>query len=291
MDDPCRRLRVGWYGQQYIVLGFGWITIKSQYMPAKGQNKALGVPPILTRLPRPVYVRAESLAAGAGFTYHSHPWVQFLYASNGMLRVTLLSGSFAVPSRYAVWIPPGVEHQVTAVGTADFRSLYLDPASVAPAGERCHVVEVTTLARELILAAGKLPAEYDEHGRAGRLILTLLDELAALQEANVYLPTPADPRLRRICDALLRNPADSRELSEWAASVNVSVRTLARLFEKEIDMGFREWRQRLRLSQALERLAEGASVTATAIDVGYGSTSAFIAAFKAQFGKLPTEFT
>ncbi len=272
------------------MLGFGVIATKSQDMSGNGQQTELGQPPMLAQLPRPVYVRAESLAAGAGFAYHSHPWVQFLYASSGMLRVTLLSGSFAVPSRYAVWIPPGVAHQVTAVGAVDFRSLYLDPVCMGSAGERCRVVEVSPLVRELILAAGKLAAEYDEHGRAGRLILTLLDELATLAEANVYLPTPADPRLRRVCDVLLQNPADSRELSAWAASVNVSIRTLTRLFEKEINMGFREWRQRLRLSQALERLAEGANVTTTALDVGYSSPSAFIAAFKAQFGKPPTEF-
>ncbi len=247
-------------------------------------------PPALERLPRPVYMRAQSLAADARFPAHSHEWVQFLYAISGMLRVTLPAGSFVVPPRYAVWIPAGVQHQVSALGAVSFRSLYLDAAAAGTAGRRCRVVEVLPLARELIVAAVALPVEYDEHGRAGRLIATLLDELAALPETDVYLPTPSDPRLRRICEALLRDPADARELDAWAAAINVSARTLARLFADQTGMGFRKWRQRLRLYRALEQLAGGAGVTAVAFDVGYGSSSGFIAAFKEQFGKAPGEF-
>lgn len=247
-------------------------------------------PPALTRLPRPVYMRAQTLAAGARFAPHSHDWVQFLYAISGMLRVALPDGGFMVPPRHAVWIPAGVQHQVSALGEVSFRSLYIDTATAGVAGERCRVVEVLPLARELIVAAVALPVEYDEQGRAGRLVATLLDELATLAETDVYLPTPSDPRLRRICEALVRDPADARELDAWAATINVSTRTLARLFAEETRMGFRTWRQRLRLYRALEQLAGGTSVTTVAFEVGYNSSSAFIAAFKERFGKAPGEF-
>jgi AraC-like DNA-binding protein len=253
------------------------------------QNRSLVMPPPLKRLPRPVYVRAQTLAAGAYFAPHSHDWVQFLYALSGMLRVTLPNGSFVVPPRHAVWIPAGLRHQVSALGEVSFRSLYID-AVTGSAATRCRVVEVLPLARELIVATAALPVEYDEQGRAGRLVATLLDELAMLAETDVYLPSPNDPRLRRICDALLKDPADARELDAWAGSINVSTRTLARLFADQTSMGFRKWRQRLRLYRALELLAGGASVTTVALDVGYNSSSAFIAAFKEQFGKAPGEF-
>ena len=259
-------------------------------MSTTGHDRFLITHPTLKRLPRPVYVRAQTLVAGSYFAPHRHSWVQFLYALSGMLRVTLPSGSFVVPPRHALWIPAGVRHQVSALGEVNFRSLYIDAATAGAAGGSCRVVEVLPLARELIVAAVALPVEYAPRGRAARLIATLLDELAALRETDVYLPAPSDPRLRRICDALLQDPADARELEAWAAAINVSTRTLARLFADQTSMGFRQWRQRLRLYRALELLAGGASVTTVALEVGYNSSSAFIAAFKQQFGKAPGEF-
>lgn len=251
-------------------------------------TRLLSHPP-LECLPRPIYLRAETLPAGAGFAAHAHDWVQFLYALSGMLKVVLPAGSFVVPPRHAVWIPAGVRHQVSALGEVQFCSVYID-AALPEAGGRCRVVEMSSLGRELMVAAKALPVEYDEQARAGRLVATLLDELAALPETQLYLPTPSDPRLRRICEALAGNPADSRELDAWAGEIHVSSRTLARLFAQETSMGFRAWRQRLRLYRALELLALGSSITHIAFEVGYGSSSAFIAAFKAQFGKAPGAF-
>lgn len=246
---------------------------------------------MLERLPRPVYVRAQTLAAGTHFTTHQHDWVQFLYASSGTLRVRLPTGSFAVLPKYAVWIPTGMPHDVATFGKASFRSLYIDPTVAGVAGTRCRVVEVTALVRELISAATLLPVEYEERGRDGRLIATLLDEIAALTETDVHLPMPVDSRLRHICDVLLAEPADPRGLDEWADTAGASTRTLARLFIKETGMGFREWRQRLRLHSALERIAGGVRITVVALEVGYSSTSAFIAAFKEHFGRPPGELS
>ena len=83
----------------------------------------------MAQLPRPVYVRAQTLAAGSYFAAHQHDWIQFLYAISGMLRITLPTGSFTVPPRYAVWIPAGVVHQVSAQG--EVTSCTSSPTAVA----------------------------------------------------------------------------------------------------------------------------------------------------------------
>ena len=72
--------------------------------------------------------------------------------------------------------------------------------------------------------------------------------------------------------------------------VGASERTLARLFLKETGVGFRQWRQRLRMLTAIERLAAGQDVTAVALDLGYSSSSAFIAMFKRELGETPGRF-
>jgi AraC-like DNA-binding protein len=70
-------------------------------------------------------------------------------------------------------------------------------------------------------------------------------------------------------------------------ATTAGARTLERLFQKETGMTFGKWRQQLRLLHALRLLAGGRSVTAVALEVGYDSTSAFIAMFKRTLGTTP----
>jgi AraC-like DNA-binding protein len=52
-------------------------------------------------------------------------------------------------------------------------------------------------------------------------------------------------------------------------------------------MSFGEWRQRLRVVRALALLEAGRSVESIALDLGYGSSSAFIAMFRRMSGTSP----
>ena len=55
-------------------------------------------------------------------------------------------------------------------------------------------------------------------------------------------------------------------------------------------MSFRAWQRQLRLLAALERLADAEPVTTIALDLGYASPSAFIAAFSAALGVTPGRY-
>lgn len=50
------------------------------------------------------------------------------------------------------------------------------------------------------------------------------------------------------------------------------------------------WRQQRMLLRGLERVAGGASVKDAAVTAGYGSPSAFIAAFRNAFGATPGRY-
>lgn len=245
--------------------------------------------PELAALPRPLYNRKESLAPGSWTEEHRHPWCQFSYAISGVLGVRTPDGDYVAPPRYAVWVPPGVPHQVVNRRQTEMRSLYLDPAFAAALPTECRVLEVTPLARELIRRVSALPVEYDEAGPAGRLVAVLGDELAQLQPAAFTLPLPQDRRLAALCARLQESPEDRDTLADWAARAGASERTLTRLFQKETGLTFREWRQRLRLLLALPALEAGDSVTRVALAHGYDSPSAFIAAFRSAFGQSPGE--
>lgn len=55
-------------------------------------------------------------------------------------------------------------------------------------------------------------------------------------------------------------------------------------------MSLRSWRRRLRLFRSVELLGGGLGVTQVAMELGYGSTSAFIHAFRMQMGSSPQAY-
>ena len=120
-------------------------------MPPKGHEKAVRRSvPGLSSLPRPVYGRTESLPNRALTRRHSHPWVQLSYAISGVLEIQTSVGRFVAPPQRAVWIPAGMPHRVFSSPHTEMRSLYLDCSVTAWAAERCQVLEVSSLLRELI---------------------------------------------------------------------------------------------------------------------------------------------
>ena len=67
-------------------------------------------------------------------------------------------------------------------------------------------------------------------------------------------------------------------------------RTLARHFRLETGMSFVQWRQQIRILEALRRLGMKEPVTTVAIELGYDSPSAFISMFKKALGKTPGQY-
>ncbi|ANC45929.1 helix-turn-helix domain-containing protein [Pandoraea pnomenusa] len=55
-------------------------------------------------------------------------------------------------------------------------------------------------------------------------------------------------------------------------------------------MTFGRWCQHMRASEAITRLAVGASVGDVALALGYRSPSAFIVMFKRLFGRAPQQY-
>ena len=269
-------------------------------LAAAGASAALGharpVPGRSTRgidyqdVPRPVAALADEYAAGFVDPMHTHKRAQFLYASAGVTQVTTDRASFVVPPQRALWMPGGVPHEVHCRGHVSVRTLYVDTSARAGFSDKCHVVEVSDLLRELILEAITLPIEYDVDGRDGRVMTLLLDEIAAAPSIPLHVPMPQEPRLIRICRAILDNPAHNDTLDDWARIASMGRRTFTRMFRRETEMSFAAWRQHVRLMEALSRLATGEPVTAVAFDVGYNSPSAFTAMFRKAFGAAPTRY-
>jgi AraC-like DNA-binding protein len=221
---------------------------------------------------------------------HAHAWGQVIYAAEGAMRVRLGDRLWIVPPARAVWAPPNAQHEIRAHGTFTMRSLYLSPRLSASLAAECHGLDVDPLLREIILHvvdAGLLDRARADHRR---LIGVLLDRLRAARELPLSLRLPSDRRARLVAERLQLNPADAAELDELARNIGASARTLQRLFRDETGLRFGEWRQRMRMLHAVALLGTGASVTAAGEQAGYGTTSAFIAAFRKLLGGTPATY-
>lgn len=238
---------------------------------------------------RPVIGLDDEYPPGFTDPVHCHERAQFLYASAGVMSVVTSQTSFVVPPRRAVWLPAGMMHEVSCRGAVSLRTLYIDPVYDS-SPDTCRVVEVSDFLRALVLEVVRFPAEYDLEGREGRIMWLLLDEIRQMPNAPYQVSMPSDPRLIRVCKAILAKPADGRDIDTWAAQVGMSRRTFTRVFKQELGMGFALWRQQVRLMEAVSLLAAGRSITSVAFDVGYESPSAFTAMFHRTFGEPPSVY-
>jgi AraC-like DNA-binding protein len=242
------------------------------------------------RVPRAVAAMPKDFARDFVIEPHQHERAQLIFATAGTMRVITGAAMWIVPPQRALWMPAGIVHGIEMLDRVSMRTLYLREDAAASMPETCRVLQVSALLRELIVRATELPLHYDEDGATGHLVALLLAELHDSQTLSLHLPMPSSPRLATLCRALLDKPGDQRTLGQWAATVNVSERTLARLFQKETGLSFAAWRQQARVLEAMGRLGSGAPVTQVALDVGYDSVSAFSAMFRRAAGASPSAY-
>ena len=223
-----------------------------------------------------------------GKSAHRHPEGQLVVVADGLLIVSVEGASLLLPPRRIGWIPPETVHAGASYGTTIGWNAYLHRSLCARLPKRPTILKLTPLTEALfarICAAGMDRA--CSGAPADKLMDVLLDELKSAENEVLQLPIPADQRLAGMAATLIQDPSDNRSLNDFARSIGFSERSLSRHFREETNMSFVEWRTMARMKRALELMAEGCSVTDTAITVGYDSVSSFIVQFRRTFGTTP----
>jgi AraC-like DNA-binding protein len=169
------------------------------------------------------------------------------------------------------------------------RTLYFIGAVNERLPSECCALDVTPLLRELVLEAVDLSPIDEGDEAAMRLAHVTIDRIFTARTLPLSLPLPRDPRALRLAERLQAEPSQQAELAELARDAGASARTIQRLLLAETGLPFSQWRQRLRLLHAATLLGEGKSVTEAGLEAGYAGTSAFIAAFRKQFGFTPSQ--
>lgn len=226
-------------------------------------------------VPRSVSVMAKAMENGASTGLHRHARGQVLYATGGLMVARTVAGAWAVPTGYALLIPPMLMHDIWMHGRVEMVTAYIAPEtanSIMPAN--CHVIRVSRLLDATLQALAQEEIVYDPEGRGGHLAALIVDEVAQAEPAALTLPMPTDKRLRRMCEEAIDDPGKSIDIDTWAEIIGVSRRTLTRRIRQETGLSFGDWRRRLRHLRTIALEAEGVPMKIVAAQVGYRSPQA-----------------
>ena len=190
-----------------------------------------------------VTIHAQLYADGESTGWHSHVRGQILTASDGLMVARTLRGAWYVPTGHALWIPPGLEHDVTMRGLVKMRSAYVEAAAAARLSNDCKVIITSALLAAAIEALAKEGISHDEGTRGAHLAALIVDEVARADDASLALPLPRDARLVRLCNAIMTK-GENRGLDDWARHIGMSRRSLTRHFRAETGLSLLAWRKR-----------------------------------------------
>lgn len=267
-------------------------------MPPHRQNprsaprapKHLAQSPFSHALPSPLYFRAAELPADAAYPHHQHHWGEFVYAFRGVMEVEVQQHRYLVPPQCGLWLPPNVAHRGLNRHAVHFSSLYVNQELTTDMPQQVCALRVSPLLRAVLEELRLLPAPVPHTPAYTRLLQVALDQLQQADKAGSYLPSSHDALLAPVIEALMAEPGDARTVAQWAAQVHTTERTLMRRAQSELGMTLAQWRQRLRVVKAMPLLLAGETVENIAHDLGYASSSAFIAMFRNLAGVTPDEY-
>lgn len=227
---------------------------------------------------------------GAVIADHAHDWHQLIYVSAGLITVWTDAGSWVAPPTWAIWAPAGVRHSIRFTGRSTFRTLYFRPDYWQDLPRQCTAVTVSPLLRELVLRTAA-HAMLDRRDAVDAAIATLLLSEFRRSDAPPFdLPQPETAVVRRAAALLSEGGAHLATTEHVARHIGIGPRTLERRFAAETGISIGRWRQQRALLAALEQLAAGAAVKTIAAAAGYATPSAFVAAFRRQFGTTPGRY-
>ncbi len=234
----------------------------------------------------PFFMTMES---GWWSDWHRHDgFGEIFYWGAGQSVLCTTEQNFICTSLRAIWIPPGVHHEWYVPQQALDRCIFVHASAVADRERfsRLHMVEVSPLLRELITAITETPVDLscDKGRRLGNVLLDCFEDAPLILSPLVM---PNSHRLVELCAKAVLEPSSPVSFKEWSDILHVSPKTLARMFRRETGMTLGQWVKLMRLLHAKQNIEKSASVTEAALDCGYTSVSAFIHAFKKNFGFTP----
>ncbi len=130
------------------------------------------------------------------------------------------------------------------------------------------------LLRELILEAVQVDELHTRDRYQYALRDLLVSQVRKASQVPIFITLPRDRRALAVAQAALQ--AVPRPLTSPCVETAVGVRTVERLFRKEVGTSFEAWRRQAKLTKAVELLVTGYSVKEAAYNISYSQPSTFV---------------
>ncbi|WP_211343162.1 helix-turn-helix transcriptional regulator [Actinomadura pelletieri] len=214
---------------------------------------------------------------------------QLYWSPDGPLATLHGSSVRFVGAGEGFWARRAVSHEVRAGDRQTVYRICLREEPPALDGLRAGPVPVDDEAARLITLLARRGCDETTALTARRRILAGIGapDGSAAHDTNTDAGTGGGTGFAlAVARSLSHDPADPTRLDEWALRLRVSVKTLQRDFVREFGMPYTRWRTLLRL-RAARVLLDFHPVGTVAHEVGYASPSAFIQAFRKEYGHTP----
>ncbi|HMM95508.1 AraC family transcriptional regulator [Phycicoccus sp.] len=217
-----------------------------------------------------------------------------LCASSGALRLEAEGQRWLLPPARAALLRAGRPVTVSIPQPARTASVLFDVGFVPPPPRDLTVVDLDPLARALLAECSGWPESEGPLPAYPRTMFAALAAVAwrlAEHPSPVVVPAGRSPEVRAALALTEERLGEEVRFEDVARAVGLVPRSLARRFESEIGMPWRAVLRRMRVLRAVELLAaDNTPVTAIAHRVGYGSLSAFNAAFRELTRSTPSDY-
>jgi AraC-like DNA-binding protein len=225
------------------------------------------------------------------------PFHYLLYASSGAFTLRVDRAEWLLPPQRAAWIAANTPVCITIRRPVTFCSALFAPGFIPAPEADCRVFGMTQLAREMVQYAVKWDRDRDDRDdgdeTANRFFLTLADvcrELAHVPD-QFWMPRAQSELMQQALQRVDASLDSGLSLAQLAEATHLSERTLARRFDDELGMTWRDYLNRARMLRAMQLLAEpGDKVVDVALRVGFNSVSAFNSAFRDFTGETPSHY-
>ncbi len=224
---------------------------------------------------------------GFNVPVHQHGSDQLIYATSGVMEISAGQSVWLIPPHFAIWIPARTTHSILMLSAVSMRTLYLRAGVAARMPKSCVVLHVTPLLRELIVETVRIRKLRERNGLHRSLRDVLVFQLKNASPMPTSVTIPNDPRARLIADRVIGNLKKRESLAKMSASAGASVRTIQRVFHREVGSNFEVWRRQVRLMKAVDLLVSGYSVKQTSYALGFSQPTAFVQMFREVLGATP----
>ena len=218
---------------------------------------------------------------------------QLVRCLSGEMTLFGHAGEWVIPPEHMVYIPHGRMFRLRANVAASGHVVQFCNREVKWSHDGCWVGPSGSFASEMLDYSMKWGAGTKDRNRQARSFFVTLGEMLPgwfRNERIMWTPYSENSTIQRVIDFVNeRGPAIT--LPEAAVFVGMSERTLRRHMQTELGQNWRDFIREMRMNCAMKLLGkERRSVTQTAFEVGFSSSSAFSSAFANYVGRTPSAY-